>query len=231
MQTNSNQMPAASTRRSFLSQAASVAAGGAVLAMATSAPASAATAPASPLAAADASAVSADPIFAMIDRHKMLRAEWQAVYYQLDEADPAAAQEHGRRPVELIHWRNYTIGASEIDTRRESLLDAGEIDPATVEQEYLDAKARYKAQVEAGLAWDERTGLAALRKDVGRRSTAEWRYAKRLADTKPATPAGAAALIQYILDDELNDDEDYWHMTALRSAVAALNSMGAKVES
>jgi hypothetical protein len=41
----------------------------------------------------------------------------------------------------------------------------------------------------------------------------------------PTTPAGAAALIQYILDDDLEADESYWHMTALRSAVTALNSM------
>jgi hypothetical protein len=49
---------------------------------------------------------------------------------------------------------------------------------------------------------------------------------KRLAQTKPTTPAGVAAL-QYMLDDDLCDDESYWHMTALRTAVAALNSIGA----
>src|SRR5713226_1329331 len=42
------------------------------------------------------------------------------------------------------HWRDYTIGASEIDTRRAQLLEAGEIDPATIEQEYLEANARYQ---------------------------------------------------------------------------------------
>jgi hypothetical protein len=35
-----------------------------------------------------------------------------------------------------------------------------------------------------------------------------------------------AALIQYVLDKDLATEEDYWHMTALKSAVAALNSMG-----
>jgi hypothetical protein len=179
-------------------------------------------APAAALASADAS----DPIFAMIYTHKKLRAEWQALYDQLDEADAVAAEEHGRRPIELIHWRNYHVGASEIDNRRQTMLDAGEIDPATVEQEYLDAKARYKAQVEAGVAWDERTGLATLRNDVDRRVAAEWQYARRLAHTKPTTPAGVAALIQYILDDDLAADESYWHMAALRSAVAALNGTG-----
>jgi hypothetical protein len=172
-----------------------------------------------------------DPIFAMIYTHKKLRAEWQARYDRLDEAQFDAAKEHGHRPMELIHWRDYTIGASEIETRRGTLLEAGENDPAIVEQEYLDAKARYQAQIAAALAWDERTGLAALRKDVDRRIAAEQRYVKRLAHTKPTTPAGVAALIQYILDDDLAADESYWHTTALRSAVAALNSMGAAVQS
>jgi hypothetical protein len=179
-----------------------------------------------------ATAAGTDPIFAMIVMHKRLTADWQGLYDELQEAEFNAAKEHGHRPIELIHWRNYHIGASEIDTRRETLLEAGEIDSATVEQEYLDAKARYEAKVAAGLAWDERTGLATLRNDVDRRVAATRRYEKRrLAHTKPATPAGVAALIQYILDDDIVADESYWHMPALRSVIAALNNMNAAVAS
>jgi hypothetical protein len=170
-----------------------------------------------------------DPVFAMIATHKKLTADWQGLYDQLQDAEIDAASEHGNRPIALISWRDYTIGASEIDTRHKQLLEAGEIDPATVEQEYLDAKARYQAQVAAGVAWDKSTGLATLRKDVDNRVAAAGRYATRLAQTMPTTPAGAAALIRYILDDDLEADESYWHMTALKSAVAALNSMGAAV--
>jgi len=169
-----------------------------------------------------AAATGPDPIFARIATHKKLTADWQGLYDQLQEAEHAAAKEYGKRPLELIRWRNYLIGASEIDTRRESLLEAGEVDRATVEQEYLDANARYQAQVAAGLAWDKNTGLEASRKDLDRRIAAEQQYAKRLARTMPTTPAGVAALIQYVLDDDLVSDESYWHMTALRSAVAAL---------
>jgi hypothetical protein len=157
--------PADPARRRFLSQAASVTAGGAVLALATIPPTLAAAAPAG----------SPDPILAMIAVHKKLRAEWQEIWGQLDAAEFDAEKEHGRRPAALIHWRNYTIGASEIDLRREALLEAGEIDPATIEQEYLDAKARYQARVAAGPAWDERTGLAALRKNLDRGIAAEQR--------------------------------------------------------
>src|ERR1700738_340314 len=80
----------------------------------------------------------ADPIFSMIVMHKKLSADWVLLDDQLEEAELNAAKEHGLRPTELISWRNYTIGDSEIDTRREVLLEAGEIDPATVEQEYVD---------------------------------------------------------------------------------------------
>jgi hypothetical protein len=178
-----------------------------------------------------AAAIGDDPIFAMIATHKTLNADWQRLYDQLDEADSTAAEEHGWRPLELIRWRNYDIGASEIDTRRETLLEAGEVDTATIEQEYIDAKARYKAQVEAGIAWDKRTGLETLRKVVDRGVAADMRYARRLASTMPTTAAGVAALIQYILDNDLAAEKDYWHMTALKTAVAALNSMGAAAKS
>jgi hypothetical protein len=220
-------------RRSFLLKAATVAAGSAAVTVVASAGSSvlAYQNGSDPILAAieahRAAAIGPDPIFARIATHKKLTADWQGLYDQLDDAEHAAAQEHGRRPIELIHWRGYTIGASEIDTRREQLLEAGEIDPATIEQEYLDANARYQAKVAAGIAWDKTTGLETLRKDVDRRVAAEGRYAKRLARTAPTTAAGVAALIQYVLDDDLTTDESYWHMTALRSAVSALNSMGA----
>jgi hypothetical protein len=176
--------------------------------------------------ATPAAAIGPDPIFARIATHKKLTADWQGLYDQLQDAESNATREHGRRPCELIHWRDYTIGTSEIETRREQLLEAGEVDPATIEQEHLDAKERYQAQVAAGLAWDKRAGLATLRKDVDRRVATAGRTATCLAQTMPTTPAGAAAIIQYILDDDLEADESYWHMIALRTAVAALNSMG-----
>jgi hypothetical protein len=212
--------PVDTTRRHFLSTAASVAAGGAVLAMAPTVPATAETLQRVP-----------DPIFARIATHKKLTADWQGQCDQLQDAEHVVAQEYGRRPIELIHWRGYTIGASEIDTRREQLLEAGKIDPATIEQEYLDANARYQAKVAAGIAWDKSAGLETLRKDADRRMAAGGRYAKRVARTMPTTPAGVAALIQYVLEDDLSSDESYWHMTALRTAVAALNCIGAAVQS
>ncbi len=112
------------------------------------------------------------------------------------------------------------------------MLEAGEIDPATVEQEYLDARARYAAKTEAGLLWDKRTGLAKQREELDRAIEEDRRLAKRLRQTMPTTPAGAAALIQYILDDDgVAPEEEFWHMAALRSTVAALNKMNGAVQS
>jgi hypothetical protein len=66
---NSTTMPVVQSRRRFLSHAAGVAAGGAVLALATIPPASAVAAPASP----------ADPVFALIAAHQEVDATVHAI--------------------------------------------------------------------------------------------------------------------------------------------------------
>jgi hypothetical protein len=71
-------------------------------------------------------------------------------------------------------------------------------------------------------AWDVRAGLAAKRDDRDRVIGAEHRCAELLSRTKPTTPAGAAALIQHVIDDDICK-EVKWHMTALDTAVTALN--------
>ena len=43
--------------------------------------------------------------------------------------------------------------------------------------------------------------------------------------SETTTPAGAGALIQCLLDEELTTDDGYWHMAALNTVVAALNIM------
>ena len=108
--------------------------------------------------------------------------------------------------------------------RRKALLEEG-LDPVEVETEYLDARARYQTQIDAGKAWDVRAGLVALNRKLDRAMAAQRRSEKRLSTTAPATPAGAAALLQHILDDDLAADKDYWHVTALATLVEALNAM------
>ncbi|MGA7070211.1 hypothetical protein [Bradyrhizobium sp.] len=45
---------------------------------------------------------------------------------------------------------------------RQDFLTLGEIDPATIENEYRDAKKRYRAQVKAVKDWEKRAGLEDL---------------------------------------------------------------------
>lgn len=76
----STPMPALSTRRRFLSQAAGVAAGGTVLALATIPPAEAVVAPVGALASPDV-----DPIFALISRHRAEEQAYEAALVARDE--------------------------------------------------------------------------------------------------------------------------------------------------
>jgi hypothetical protein len=43
--------------------------------------------------------------------------------------------------------------------------------------------------------------------------------------TKPITAAGAAALLQYLFDEDLCVDEGYWHVSAIKNTIAGLIEM------
>ena len=100
------------------------------------------------------------------------------------------------------------------------------ISPEEIEQEYRDAKARYQAAQQAAHEWDERAGIAHLRKrnDDAREAFFEASY--ELAETKPTTTAGAAALVAYICA-EMEKGETDWHARALKTAAEALAEMPA----
>jgi hypothetical protein len=98
--------------------------------------------------------------------------------------------------------RSYSaIGGSEIDRAREKFLSQPGADREQIEKEYLDAKARLAAAERACVDWNYRAGVAPLREQYERANDA-WREAvMRMARTKPVTPAGAAALIDYARRD------------------------------
>jgi hypothetical protein len=167
---------------------------------------------------------SSDPIFSAIEYHRKSFAAWIKVYETLDNAEGDAKDKHGNRPSGLIMWRGWCIGGSEIDERREALLGEPGVDRKQIEREYLDAKERERAQIKAGIEWDNVTGIAPLREQSDRASNAEHTAAMTMARTKPRTPAGAGALVAYVLKDmEIGDTE--WQAIALATTVAALQSM------
>src|SRR5450759_5619855 len=95
----------------------------------------------------------------------------------------------------LLHRR------SEIDERREVLLREPGVDRKQIEREYLDAKASERANIQAGIEWDNATGIAPLREQSDRASDVADTAATTMATTRPRTPAGAGALVAHVLKD------------------------------
>jgi hypothetical protein len=99
-------------------------------------------------------------------------------YDKIDRAEDAAQSEHGRRPIALIAWRDYShIAGSEIETARDEFIRAG-IDEKVVQSEYRSAKKRYRAALRAVDDWDRKAGLSDLRKkyeDNRRETRAAWK--------------------------------------------------------
>jgi hypothetical protein len=167
-----------------------------------------------------------DPIFAAIDKHQKLCKVSNTLYDVLERAETKAKKKHGKRPWSLVAWRNYSaIGGSEIEDRREEFLKLPGIDPKKIEKEYLAAKARERAGERAERAWDKRAGLAAQRLELDHAMSAERRAAIRMAQTRPLTPTGAAALLAYVKTD-MEGGDVLWHEIALNTAINTLASWG-----
>ncbi len=171
-------------------------------------------------------AVAIDPIFAAIAEHKAREKEWFHLYRKLDNAEDKAKKTHGIRPWSLIAWRNYSaIGGPEIDQRREWFLKEPGADPKQIEKEYQDAKAREIAAERAGVEWDKRAGITLVREQYERGKLAEERAAMKMARTKPTTPAGAGALVAYILRDIKDHLPTNWSGAALKTVAFSLAQM------
>jgi hypothetical protein len=169
-------------------------------------------------------ASAADPVYALINTHRALAADWYKLCETLDAAEGEAAAVHGHRPSKLIMWRNYCIGGSEIDYRREVLLSDPGANRKQIEREYQDAKGRERAQHEAALDWDKTTGTVQLREQRRRAHGAERAAVMAMAETMPKTPAGAGVFLTYVLQD-MENGEAHWHPIALNTLARALQDM------
>jgi hypothetical protein len=172
---------------------------------------------------ASAAIAETDPIYAMIDKHRLAIEAYNQAYAQLDEAEGAVAE---RRPSPLIVWRDYMIGGSEIEHRRTSLLGS-RFQSKQIEEEYQMKKAEEADRLEAGAMWDETHGIAPLRERVEQLARKRRATALRLARTKPTTLAGAAAAVAYAHAElEIAETDgphtDAWALPMLRTAVKAL---------
>jgi hypothetical protein len=166
-----------------------------------------------------------DPIFAAVETHRKLSAEWDAETDAVEEME-WAIEEH--RPIPLIAWREYShIGASEIERAREQFLAEPGADPVLIKKEYRAAKARYCAKLRAGRKWDERHGLTARREKVDHLRDAIVFAGKRISEIKPISVAGCAALVAYAHADLEIGEGPEWPLPALANAAEALESIAA----
>jgi hypothetical protein len=172
-------------------------------------------------------AVSVDPIFAAIRRYTVAERTACRLSDELDEKESDAGQSIGRRPTALISWRNYSaIGGSELERCRDEFLAEPGCDSEEIWREYRDAKRRCASRLREIRDWISRAGLAELVIKDERAQAERERLAKALSETSPTTIAGAAALLRFVLDEELCDDLD-WHVGSIETVAAALARMKA----
>jgi len=165
------------------------------------------------------------PLEDALDRRRKADKLFNHLYDKHDAAKAAGGEKHGRRPTELIAWRNYShIGADGIERARKEFLENGE-DASIVEQEYLDTKKRYRAIVRAGKNWDKRAGLSSQLKAI-KEARAELHAAnKALGSVNLRSVADASALLDLVYANlkKFGGSPETWEMAALRNATTHLN--------
>jgi hypothetical protein len=166
-----------------------------------------------------------DPIIIAISEHKRRYREWGALCDVLDRAE-GAARKVEPMPIPLVHWRNFFIGGSEIELRRDTLLKNRRLNPKKIEAEYKQKKAEERAKFRARRAWYNRHGLANLKAECDRANEEEKNALLALGTVRPTTAVGAGQLIAYVRHDLRNGDEALpWHRGALANAARALLDM------
>ncbi|AZG75975.1 hypothetical protein [Methylocystis rosea] len=184
--------------------------------------------PAAALPAIAGAAPDADPILSALKEVEFLERAFNRASSKLAQMESDAEDRLGHsRPTELIVWRDYFIGGHEIELRRQALLAARGLDPAKIEQEYIDAKKRERAAIHLGRQWDERAGVADLVSSVSDLRERLMDSKRRLASTKPTTAKGAAALIRFLYR-ELRDEATRSHMRIFKNLASALEQWEAR---
>jgi hypothetical protein len=165
--------------------------------------------------------ISADPVFAAIERHRDAVEYFDVLYAQIDEIERAASYSDPR-PSALVSWHNYgAISGIELDRARDYFLAAPNPNQAQIAREYRQKKAEFRSLQMAQRRWDKKHGTIDLRRraEACRRkcTTAE----QLLENCEPTTIAGAAALAEYAQAD-LEIGGAKWPIDALRTVARTL---------
>jgi hypothetical protein len=167
-----------------------------------------------------------DPVFAAIAEHRRADVALTRVLERRDRAESAARRKHGECPYRWIAWRRYSsICGQEIERARDEFLLLPEISRRAILREYRDAKARERRQIRAAQQWARRAGMVGINRECDLADAAEWKAARKVAKTKPTTPAGAAALLEHVnLNENMCSREDY-EIAAVQTVIKMLRAM------
>ncbi len=209
------------SRRGFLMNTMMVSAASLATAAAVAAPSIVSAAPAAILPG-----LVSERTLAALDRVRTAEKLFDRLWDQCDTAKNAVREKHGDRPCELIAWRNNShTGGSAIERIRNELLRDGE-DASIIEQEFRDAKKRYRAVVKAGKDWDKRAGVDLMSKAVDE-ARAEMEGARRAlgsVELQSVTDASAIVCLIYANIRRYNDGGlDPWEVVALCNAGSFMN--------
>jgi hypothetical protein len=172
------------------------------------------------------------PAIEAVERLRRAQQSFERIYDQFDLARSEAAGQHGREPLALIAWRNYShIGGSEIEGARQRFLAEGE-DPKIIEREYRDAKKRYRKVLEAVKDWEKRAGLSALAEANDQARSELHAAEKALGEVGLLSVADAAALIDLVHANlEVFTELADWEVAAMSNARKFLNRMSSGAKS
>jgi hypothetical protein len=175
--------------------------------------------PVAPVAPQPAStaAIEASAALQAVERYRKASKLFDRCSMKLSKARDAAVDKHGREPYALIHWRNFYVGGSELKRVRQDLLRLGN-DPATIEDEYIDAKKRYRAAVKASKDWEKRVGIEALSESMEQARIEFFAAGSALGTVAVASVADASALLELIRPEVKHGSIEDWEIAALNNA-------------
>lgn len=160
-----------------------------------------------------------------IHRHRVLGKQILALSDAEDQTASAAEEIHGKRPSALIAWRDYShIGGYEIERVRREFLERG-IPADVVEQEYLDAKRRYRKRTAECRRWDKAAGVYQIDRQIKTIINERWNIFQSFIDEPPSTGKEASALILYVLESYEGSEFDEHACNCLRGIAQALSSV------
>lgn len=216
------------SRRRFLSQAAGVAAGGAALALATVSSTDCEAAPSASVAPPDA-----DPIFALIARHRAEEQAYTDALVARDELYEAAPEDARRAQRVRIGMKDgkphYVHSHAAIDERLEWAPDFAHTPEIRARlHDELDRDSAYIQAIE------EEFGLAAAYERASELCDSCFELEWAIANTPPTSVAGLVALLRYINEVEDQGEEwpdsdvmgrEGWHYQLRQTAARALEAL------